>query len=492
MKFMKNPFLPFLSLLILSALAVGCSDEMTPPEDDLAAEITAIENGLTPGLQVKGNPVDSFSIAEGLEKYGVPNVSIAVIENGKVKWARGYGIKHPDHDGEVDASTLFQAASISKPVAAMGVHRLAQEGKVDLDENVNNYLTSWKLPENKFTEEQPVTLRHLMTHTGGITVHGFPGYAKTDKFPTDLEVLNGEGNTDPIRVDTFPGVMNRYSGGGYTIMERVVEDVSGQSFTDYMQAAVLGPLGMELSTYAQPLPAAREDEIAVAIHGDGSVYAGDFHSYPEQAAAGLWTTPTDLAKFAIGVQRAYGGTGDEVLNQEYAKIMLTQHEHGHGHGPGVGDNEGDLVFMHGGKNAGYTCHLYAWAERGTGMVAMSSADNARPLIQDIERAIAEYYGWSFEKPTVVELIEIPAADLPKFEGTFVFRPQEYQVSVVVKEGKVTIIDENDGVEEYPLDPTGPMEFIDLSDGARISFEADDTGKIVAAIQDGRFRFDRVE
>jgi CubicO group peptidase (beta-lactamase class C family) len=492
MQFLKHPISQLFPIFLLIGLAFSCEDATSPREVDLAAEIEAIEKGLTPGLQVKGEPVDSFSIMDGLEKYGVPNVSVAVIEGGVVKWAKGYGIKHPDQPGEVDANTLFQAASISKPVAAMGVLRLAQEGKVDIDENVNTYLTSWKLPENEFTSDQPVTLRHLMTHTAGTTVHGFPGYAKTDTFPSDIQVLNGEGNTDPIRVDTFPGVMNRYSGGGYTIVERVVEDVTGQSFAEYMQSTVLTPFGMKLSTYEQPLPADREGEIAVAIYGDGSVYEGEFHSYPEQAAAGLWTTPTDLAKFAVGVQQAYAGKGTEVLNQDFAKIMLTKNEHGHGHGPGIGEINGDLTFMHGGKNEGYTCHLFAWTEKGQGMVVMSSADNARPLIQDIERAIASYYGWMFEKPTVVELVEIPEADLPKFEGTFVFRPQDYQISIAVKDGKVTIIDENDGVEEYPLDPTGPMDFIDLSDGARFSFEADENGKVVAAIQDGRYRFDRVD
>ncbi|MEM7574507.1 MAG: serine hydrolase domain-containing protein [Bacteroidota bacterium] len=485
-------FLGFILSLLLLGLANACTNNTATTEEDISTEIAAIENSLTPSLQVKGESIDSFSIAEGLAEYGILNLSVAVIEGGKVKWAKGYGLKHPDQVGQVNASTLFQAASISKPVAAMAVMRLAREGKVDLDENVNTYLTSWKLPENEFTQEQPVTLRHLMTHTGGITVHGFPGYTKTETFPSDIEVLNGEGNTAPIRVDTFPGAMNRYSGGGYTIMERVVEDVTGQSFSAYIQSAVLSPLGMELSTYEQPLPTAREGEIAVAVQGDGSVYEGLYHSYPEQAAAGLWTNPTDLAQFALGVQAAFAGTSSDVLEQAQAQIMLTQNEHGHGHGPAIGEAEGELTFSHGGKNAGYTCHFLAWAEQGRGMVVMSSADNAWSLIQDVERAIASYYGWPFEQATVVELIELPEEEMHKFAGIYVLGAQDYQVEVVVKDGKVTIIDRNDGLYEYPLDPTDPMEFIDLSDGARITFEADEMGNIVAAIQDGYYRFDRIE
>ncbi|MEO0625462.1 MAG: serine hydrolase domain-containing protein [Bacteroidota bacterium] len=470
----------------------ACKDLNEGTAGDVAADIVAIENSLTPGLQVKGEPVDSFSIAEGLEEYGILNISVAVIEGGQVKWAKGYGQKQPGSAEAVDENTIFQAASISKPVAAMGVFNLVREGLVDIDENVNTYLSSWKLPENEFTAEQPVTLRHLMTHTAGTTVHGFPGYTQTDTFPSDIEVLNGEGNTSPIRVDTFPGVMNRYSGGGYTIMERVVEDMTGTNFADFMRTKVLSPLGMERSTYEQPLPEERVAEIAVAVDGNGESYEGLFHNYPEQAAAGLWTTPTDLARFAIGVQEAYAGTSKSVLDQEQVSVMLTQNEHGHGHGPGIGENEGDLVFMHGGKNAGYTCHLYAWAETGNGMVVMSSADNAWSFIQDVERAIATHYGWSFNEPTVVELVDMAEEDMHKFAGTYIFRPQEYQVEVVVKDGKVTIIDQEDGGAEYPLDPTSPMEFIDLSDGARIAFETDDDGQIIAAVQDGQYRFDRVE
>ena len=488
----KFPLYQILPFFLFIGLSFSCTEEALTEELDIPAEIAAIENSLTPGLQVKGEPIDSFSIEEGLEEYGVLNVSVAVIENGEIRWAKGYGLKHPDQPEPVDETTIFQAASISKPVAAMAVMHLVREGKVDLDENVNTYLTSWKLPENEFTQDQPITLRHLMTHTGGVTVHGFPGYTKTDSFPSDIEVLDGEGNTDQIRVDTFPDLFFRYSGGGYTVMERVVEDVTGQTFADFIQSTVLSPLGMELSTYEQPLPEAREGEIAVAAYGDGSVYEGLFHSYPEQAAAGLWTTPTDLARFAIGVQNAKAGTNTEVIDQAQAEIMLTQNEHGHGHGPGIGDIDGEPTFMHGGKNAGYTCNLFAWTEEGRGMVVMSSADNAWSLIQDIQRAIADYYGWSFEGPTVIELVDIPEEEMAKFVGTYVFRAQNYEVEVAVKDGKVTIIDRNDGLSEFPLDPTGPMDFIDMSDGARITFEADESGKVVAAIQDGYYRFERVE
>lgn len=197
--------------------------------------------------------------------------------------------------------TLFQAGSISKPVAALAALRLVEQGKLSLDEDVNAKLVSWKVPGNEFTKEQKVTLRRLLTHSAGLTVHGFPGYAAGAQVPTLVQVLNGEkpANTPAIRVDTVPGRLWRYSGGGYTIMQQLLIDVTQKSFPELMRQLVLEPAGMKHSTYEQPLPPARAGEAATAHDANGQPVKGQFHTYPEMAAAGLWTTPTDLALLAI-------------------------------------------------------------------------------------------------------------------------------------------------------------------------------------------------
>lgn len=213
-----------LIVVILILMLTSCKNEKTI---DVISDLNAIENGLLPSILVKGDPIKSFNLIERMEHYKVPGVSIAIVENGTIKWAKGYGIANTNNGSKVDTNTLFQAGSISKPLAALSALKLVENGSIDINEDVNIYLKGWEIPESKFTQVERVTLRRLLTHTAGITVHGFPGYQQTATFPSIIEVLNGNGNTAKIFVDTIPGSIWRYSGGGYTVMEKMVEDVSG-------------------------------------------------------------------------------------------------------------------------------------------------------------------------------------------------------------------------------------------------------------------------
>ena len=453
------------------------------------SEIKAIETNLTPSLQIKGEPVEKMTVEEIMAAYSVVNLSVAVIKDGKVKWAKGYG-KANDEGSMVDKNTLFQAASISKPVAAAGIHKLVQMGKLDLDKDVNEYLTSWKVPPSNFTDKEKVTLRRLMTHSAGTTVHGFPGYGPDEIFPTDVMVLNGDGNTDAVVVDTTPGVINRYSGGGYTIMERVMEDVTEQDFASFMKDEILIPFGMEQSTYEQPLPEDRINQASFAYNREGGLYPGNYHHYPEQAAAGLWTTPSDLANFLIGIQNAYAGNFSNPINQEMAKIFLTRHTLGHGHGPGLMGEGDDLAFGHGGKNAGFTCNMYASAKNGYGMIIMSGSDGARPVIDAVQRSIAEYYGWEWEKAEVIELIDISDEDLLGYCGNYFYKPASMTVTLTPVSGKLRV--EVQSVEQAMLHHLGNHQFIDMSDGTRIQFLMDESGKCTGLIQGGRVELEKIE
>jgi CubicO group peptidase (beta-lactamase class C family) len=453
------------------------------------SEIKSIENNITPSLQIKGDSIKPLSIEDEMIKYNVKNLSIAVILDGKIRWAKAYG-KLNAEGSPVDENTIFQAASISKPVAASGVHKLVQKDLLDLDADVNQYLQSWRLPNSRFTEKEKVTLRRLMTHTAGTTVHGFPGYGPDEAFPSDDEVLNGEGNTDRVEVDTFPGSINRYSGGGYTIMEKVMEDVTGMDFADYMEEEVLRPFGMIHSTYQQPLPDPLHSIASHAFNGSGGVYPGFYHHYPEQAAAGLWTTPSDLARFLIGIQEAYQGKSEKVLNRKMAEVFLTRNELGHGHGPAIMGEGDDLAFGHGGKNAGFTCNMYASANKGYGMVIMSGSDSARPVIDALQRSIAEYYGWEWEKPEVIEVIDIDAEGLSVYTGKYLFRPASITVELFVNEDLLTVkTPTGDQVKLYHL---GDHLFIDLSNGTRIKFIVDESGICTGLVQGGRTELEKVE
>ncbi len=209
----------FLMCLIL----IACASTPRQSDPQLAkpteSDVVALLEQLQPSsIVVDGDPIATTTLAELMREHQVPGVSIAVIRNGKIDWARGFGIADVETGRAVTPQTLFQAASISKPVAAAAALSMVQDGLLDLDEDINLKLKSWKLPTNEFTVDRPVTLRQLLSHTAGTTVHGFPGYARDANWPSTIDILEGRGNTDPVRVDTLPGSNWRYSGGGYTIV----------------------------------------------------------------------------------------------------------------------------------------------------------------------------------------------------------------------------------------------------------------------------------
>ena len=335
-------------------------------------------------------------VGSEMRKRHIPGLSLAIIQDGKIVKAKGYGVTEKGGETPVTASTLFQAGSISKPVSALGALRLVEQGKLALDEDVNAKLVTWKVPENEFTREKKVTLRGLLSHTAGLTVHGFPGYATDEPVPTLVQVLDGAkpANTAPIRVDILPGSQWRYSGGGYTVMQQLIIDVTGKPFPQFMQEAVLGPLGMKESTFEQPLPD-RQGE----AHGDralprtGSLVKGRWHIYPEMAAAGLWTTPSDLARFAIGVQEALAGKSAKTLSQAMARQMLTEQKNGYGLGVGLEGSGATLRFGHGGRDEGFDALLIAYAETGQGAAIMINANDNSRMMSRILEAIAREYHW---------------------------------------------------------------------------------------------------
>jgi CubicO group peptidase (beta-lactamase class C family) len=338
-----------------------------------------------------------LSLADLMKAYNVPGMSIAVIEKYKIVEARGYGVIEVGSNTPVTTHTLYQAGSISKPVAATAALRLVEQGKLSLDEDVNQELKTWKVPENDFTKTQKVTLRRLMSHTAGLTVHGFPGYEVDEPLPTLLQVLNGEkpANTDPIRVDTVPGTQWRYSGGGVTIAQLLMTDVTGKAFPPLMHDLVLDKIGMMDSGYEQPLPVARAAMTAGGTNGDGTEVQGRWHVYPEMAAAGLWTTPTDLAKFAIEVALSKQGKSNRILSQKITNLMLTPVMNDVGLGFFL-DKDNSGQFGHDGADRGFQARLTMNADTGNGVVIMVNSDNGTSLANHIVRRVAKEYAWNYK------------------------------------------------------------------------------------------------
>ena len=463
--------LPLL-LLLTGALASAPAD--------VQARIAHVESGLLPRYVIDGRPVLKMTLVERMAFYKVPGVGIAVLHNGVIEWAKGYGVREAGQPAPVGTDTLFQAASISKPVAAMAALRLVQEGKLSLDEDVNRKLTTWKVPENEFTTEQKVTLRRMLTHSAGLTVHGFPGYAQGAPLPTLVQVLDGvpPANTAPIRVNVKPGALNRYSGGGFTLIQQMLIDVTGKPFPDFMQETVLGPLGMRRSTCQQPLPEALWRQAASAHDRSGVAIKGRWNTYPEMAAAGLWTTPSDLARFAIELRNAFHGRSERVLSAATARQMLTrQRKDLNGLGIGLGGEGKTLSFSHGGANRGFMCYLVAFAESGDGAAIMTNGDRGQALIQEVLRGLSAEYGWpEFRQEKKTAVVADPKV-LQSCAGTYQLDPGN-SVLISFESGKLYWQFRPDG-PKTELFPESATTFFSMADVPAFTFEKDGKDNVVA-------------
>ena len=383
-----------LSVALAAASTIGLRSDVSP-----ASFIARIEAVQSPNRQ----GFDPFTLQQVMAKFHVPGVSVAVIKDFKIHWAKGYGVADVTNGAHVDTDTLFQAASISKPVAAMAVLKAVQDGRFGLDDDINVILKSWKLPTGDFARDQPVTPRMLLSHTSGLgDGFGFPGYAPSAPRPTVKQILDGEkpSNVGRVRLERPPLSAFKYSGGGVTIMQLAMTDVLGKPFPDIMQEYVLGPIGMTRSAYEQPLSPERDQNAARAHDGSGSARDAKWHVYPELEAAGLWTTPSDLAKFAIEVQQAVRGKSSSVLSRSMALEMVTP--------VGVGDyavglelqkHGGGWYFGHGGSNWGFQCDLVAHRVKGYGVAIMTNGDFGGPVITEIRARVAAAYDWDWlDKP----------------------------------------------------------------------------------------------
>src|SRR5579875_103428 len=293
---------------------------------DPAAEsrIQAVIGTLRRLLTDQGYDLVEPGIEGVLHALDVPGVSVAVIDSGEVAWARGFGLRDVARNLPVETDTRFQAASISKPVSALAALRLVEDGNLVLDADVNDYLRSWKVPPVDGWQPR-ITLRQLLSHSAGLTIHGFPGYRRGRPLPSVVEVLDGKhpANTLPVRVDSMPGTQFRYSGGGYTVLQQLMLDVTGESYPELMERVLLGPAGMTHSTYQQPLPESLHDVAATAYRTGSGEVSGGWHDYPEFAAASLWTTPTDLCRLGTLLQRTLAGIPGAILSPLMMTEMLT-------------------------------------------------------------------------------------------------------------------------------------------------------------------------
>lgn len=470
--------------VIAASFALGAQGQT-----DVEQAIARLENALLPPVIVKGRPVESKTLSDRMRELKVPGVSVAVFREGRIEWTRGWGQADVETGRKVERDTRFQAASISKPVAAAVVLALVSRGRLSLDAPVNSYLTSWKLPDNEHTTAKPVRLRHLLTHSAGTTVHGFRGYARGEDVPSLVQLLDGlkPANSAAVRVDIGVGSQFRYSGGGISIAQLVVEDETKKPFAQVARELVLQPFGMTNSTYVQPLPADLRDKVATGYRPSGDAVAGKWHTYPEQAAAGLWTTPEDLARFAIELQKLAAGRSKGVMSQVLAQDMLRPQVDDWGLGLGVMGTGAATRFSHGGANEGFRAFWVGYRDHPSGVVAMTNSDAGTALVGDIVRTVARQYGW----PGLMPVERTPGiGDIgayPEFAGRYDTPGRPLQI--IADDDRLFRSTGPRADQRAELLPESADTFFALEADVRVQFVRDASGRVsaVRVWQDGRER-----
>jgi CubicO group peptidase (beta-lactamase class C family) len=463
----------------LLPVLIATSSTAATPDDRIAA----MERSISPLVTIRGETPRRASLAQRMNELKVPAISLAVIRGGRIEWAKAYGYADKDASIKATPTTLFQAGSISKPVAALAALKLVEDGALSLDGDVNGKLKSWRLPDNEFTAHHSVTLRTILNHTAGTTVWGFPGYERDTKVPSIVEVLDGRGNTEAIRVWKPPGESWRYSGGGYTILQVMLTDVTGQPFPDLMKRLVLRPLAMMDSTYEQPLPDKWRPRAASGYQSNGSKVPGSWHIYPEMAAAGLWTTASDLARFLLEVERSHHGKG-RILSAKMTGEMLAPGMNNHGLGPVISAD--GKRFGHGGADAGFQADATAFIDGDAGVVIMTNSDNGIRLAQELELTLGRIYGWEGMTPVQKSVVTLSSGELQRFAGIYQF--SDGRGTLTVRAGDGLLIMSNAGQPDVELLPESETKFFDRDSGFPIEFVPE--GASMTAIVRGSARATR--
>ncbi|MGJ7914490.1 serine hydrolase domain-containing protein [Massilia sp. LXY-6] len=469
--------------LCAAAWAVGAPAEPADADMAAAARIERVENGLRHPVAVRGEPARTMALAERMRALHVPGLSVAVIDGGKLAWAQAYGVADAASGRPATPDTLFQAASISKPVTAILSMRLAGQGRIGLDEDINRRLRAWRLPG-----AQAVTARSLLSHTAGMPPGGVPGYGAAEPLPTLVQVLEGAppAHNPKAEVQAVPGSRYAYSSLGYAVLQQYLIDAAGRPFEDLARDGVFAPLGMRDSLFAEAPPSRLAARVAYGHAPDGSVIEGRWRRYPELAAAGLWSTASDLARMVIALQRAAGGHGGPFLSQGQADMLFTPVGKDYGLGFELDHQGMQRVFHHSGANGGYQALMFGYVGSGQGAVVLANGAGAWPLIEELMRSIATEYGWQDYRAVERTAAPANAALYERFAG-------DYQVSNIVlhverRGERLYMSGPPLGPDPVELVPAGDVDYFIREKDASVRFEMNGEGPVqTLSFVDGRSR-----
>ena len=446
---------------------------------EIESKIKAVENNLGLPVRIEGEP--NQTLKERMNFYHVNGVSIAVIKDYKIEWARAYGWADITEQRRATTGTLFQAGSVSKSLNGIGVLKMVQDKRLNLYADVNDYLTTWKFPYDSLSNNKKITLANLLSHTAGLSVHGFPGYEKGAAIPSLLQILNGEkpANTAAVRSAFQPGLKYQYSGGGTMVSQLIIQEITKKPYDEFMWETVLKPMGMKNSSYTQPPSGDKEKLLASGYYNDGKAVQGKYHIYPEQAAAGLWTNPTDLAHYIIETQLALKGKCGKVLSQEMTRLRLTPYVDKLAALGVFIIKRGELTyFHHSGADEGFVSQYYGNMEGGNGVVVMINSDNGA-LTEEIVNSVATVYDWKgFYNPLQrPKIITVPRNILENYVGEYKFKAgDKFYIKINLVNGHFFYSEPGwDGFELYA---GAENDFFSREYPVGITFIKDAAGKVV--------------
>ena len=448
------------------------NEELIEYSNKLSKNKVLLENQIIGKVKFLDEPENFRTIANKMTKYKIPALSLAVINDGKIEWAETY---HNSSFSEqsLNDSSIFQAASLSKPVTFFAALRMDTAGKINLDENIENYLLSYQLPQGKQTAENPVTFRNIFAHTSGITSGGYQGYAKDLAIPTDVAVLKGGAgvNSPAIEVISTPNEKLAYSGGGYTLAEVALQDVFNEDFSNIMNEWILLPIGMENSEFTQPLQVTDSNKVAKGYTSNGTVLDAGWRNHPEQAAAGLWSNATDMAKFLIEIYKGYQGES-AVFSKPEIQSILNQEREGHIYGLIVDKSETGFAITHYGGNAGYRTGMTIDLNTGKGLVYLINSDNGGALGNELLLSASHLYNWNHFKRVSVKRNQLDSELLKQLRGEYKWNNQvELSISFNDETNQISLHFPNgDAYELIPIKGE-ELSFINPNNGVEVSFTA---------------------
>lgn len=444
----------------------GC----TLPEDSVEGK-TRLENGIRSQVKFVGESEDFSSITDKMSAYKIPALSLAVIHQGNIEWADIYQNKHFSESQNLNCTSLFQAASLSKPVTFLAAVRMHSAGEIDLDKNIQSYLKDFVLPQGKQTEDNPVTFRNIFSHTSGISPGGYEGYANDLALPSDLDILKGSPgvNSTAIAVIAQPNTTLAYSGGAYTLAELALQDIYNDSFANIMKRWILEPVGMDQSDFSQPLPPSKFEQAAKGYTQSGEVLNGGWHNYPEQAAAGLWSNSIDMAKFLVEIYKAYQGKST-LFSQSGIQSLISHEQDGLAYGFIVDKSGGGIAITHYGGNAGYRTGMTIDLTTGNGLVYLINSDNGGSLGNELLLSASQVYGWQHFKQTNVHREEVSSEVLKGLPGEYKWNNQ-IDLSIKYDENNELVSLYFPNGDEYKLTPIrgDELAFIHPSTGVKVTF-----------------------